>query len=121
MDDSISARAQLSESRQVHHTRVLNLSSGTEAVSGDALGAFSASLVWCLWRSEKPPDIQCVTQRRVVTPEAGWRSLVGGFCVCLFVDCIIMTFEAWTLEYCWNITKAIVLYRSVPFPEMLDG
>lgn len=31
-----------------------------------------------LWRSEKPPDIRDVTQRRVVTPEAGWRTSVTG-------------------------------------------
>lgn len=59
----------------VHNTRVLNLSSGTEAASADALGA---SLVGGLWRSEKPPDMQYVTQRRVVTPEAGWRTWVTG-------------------------------------------
>lgn len=69
----------LCASRHVHHTRVLNLSSGTEAVSGDALGAFWASLVGGLWRGEKPPDIRYVSQRRVVTPEAGWRSGVTGW------------------------------------------
>ena len=31
-----------------------------------------------LQKSEKPPDIQCVTQSRVVTPEAGWRTGATG-------------------------------------------
>lgn len=54
MGECTSARAQRA-SRQVHHTRALNLTSETEAASGDALGAFRASLVRSLWRSEKPP------------------------------------------------------------------
>lgn len=43
--ECVSAHAQRA-SRQVHHTRVLNLSPGTEAASADALGA---SLVGGLW------------------------------------------------------------------------
>lgn len=66
------AWADLSASPRVHHTRVLNLSSGAEALSGDALGAFWTLWAGGLWRSEKPPDIQYVTQTGVMTPEAGW-------------------------------------------------
>lgn len=97
MGERVSARAH-SASRHVHRTRVLNL-------SGDALGAFWASLVGGLWRSEKPPDVQSRDpggRRTRVTGELWghvWVTLAGSVCF----GCIILTCGA-----CWNITREIV-------------
>lgn len=108
MDDSISACAQLSASRQLHHTHVLNLSSGTEAVSGDAVGAFCAcGGVRILGAFNMSLGGESWPQRVDGLWSHFWVIVGGSACVCVFV-CRLHYSDIWSLDFCWNIVRALV-------------
>lgn len=73
MGDCISACVQHA-SRKAHRTSMLNLRSGTEALSGDAPRAFWASWFGGLCRSEKPPGHSVCHSEESRAPEAGEQS-----------------------------------------------